>query len=134
MEIERTIETIKSSIALICECRREKDVQNVLGSQLDCKIRYTLSSDNYPNVEIDLLGDNFAIEIKLNDAYYSGISQVLIQKCLYNVQNVILLHINSYLDSKFSNAIKELATKLGFMGILIHQRRKTMEVVGQFDG
>ena len=131
---QKIVKTIKSSIDLLCACKREREVQNILGSQLDCQVRYTLYSDKYPNVEIDLFGENYAIEVKFNKPYYDGISQVLILKYLYKINNVILLHIHKYLDSKFINAFIELAKKLSFIGILINQREKSVEVVNQDDG
>ncbi|MFQ6126378.1 MAG: hypothetical protein ACE5R6_17470 [Candidatus Heimdallarchaeota archaeon] len=126
---QKIVETVKSSLDLLCACKQESVVQNILGSQLDCHVRYTLDSDMYPKVEIDLLGENYAIEVKYNKPYYDGISQVLILKYLYKINTVILLHIHRYLDSKFTNALKELAKKLGFIGILVNQRAKTLEVV-----
>ena len=130
----KIIKTIDSSLDLLCACKRERTVQNILGNQLDCQVRYTLSSVKYPNVEIDLLGENYAIEVKFNKSYYNGISQVLILKYLYKINTVILLHIHKYLDSKFTNAFKELAKKLGFIGILINQRVKSLDVVHQDEG
>ena len=135
MEVPETIiNVIKSSLNLLCECKREKDIQNILAAQLNCKPRYTLTSDDFPNVEVDLIGDNFAIEVKYNEKYYSGVSQVLSQKYLYNMKNVILLHIHHYLDSKFVNAFKKLAKDLGFIGILINKREKVIEVVNINEG
>lgn len=131
---QKILETIEASLDLLCACKEEKAVQNILGSQLDCQVRYTIYSDKYPNVEIDLFGENYAIEVKFNKSYYDGISQVLILKYLYKINTVILLHIHKYLDSKFTNAFKELAKKLGFIGILINQRVKSLEVVHQDEG
>ncbi|MFQ6127085.1 MAG: hypothetical protein ACE5R6_21115 [Candidatus Heimdallarchaeota archaeon] len=131
---QKIVETIESSLDLLCACKEERAVQNILGNQLDCQVRYTLSSDTYPNVEVDLLGENYAIEVKFNKLYYDGISQVLILKYLYKINTVILLHIHKYLDSKFTNAFEELAKKLDFIGILINQRKKSLEVVHQDEG
>ncbi len=96
---------------------------------MDCKVRHTLTSPLYPNVEIDVFGDNFAIEVKLEEKYYSGIIQVLILKVLHKIENITLFHVNSYLDKKFISAIKELSQRLGFIGILLHKREKSLEVI-----
>ena len=49
---EQILEIIKSSLDLLCNCQREKDIQNILATQLRCEVRKTLSSNLYPNVEI----------------------------------------------------------------------------------
>ena len=51
----KIIEIIRSSIDILCECKKEKDIQNILSAQLNCQTRHTIVSDKYPNVEIDLL-------------------------------------------------------------------------------
>lgn len=130
---EKILETIKLSLDLICNCRGEKDIQNILAAQLKCEVRKTISSENYPNVEIDLLGEDFAIEVKYNEKYYSGVSQILIQKTLYYINNNILLHVNSYIDLKFLNAFKTLAEEIGFKGILLNNREKSLETVNFYE-
>ncbi len=129
MKFNRIVETIQSSIDLLCKCKKEKQIQDIVGAQLGFKVRQILSSPIYPNVEIDILGDNMAIEIKLEDTYYAGIIQVVLMKTLHNIEQVVLFHINSFLDEKFVNAVKVLSKKLGFYGILLHRKEKYLEVI-----
>lgn len=127
----KIIDRIRSSLNLLCDAKNEKEIQDLLGVQLDCKVRYTLSSPKYPDVEVDLLGDGFAVEVKYNRKYYSGVNQVLVFKLLYEVEEVFLLHLHSYLDSKFVNAFTELADELGFVGILVDEREEQIEAVSR---
>ncbi len=127
--LKKIIGIINSSLNLLCECQRERDIQNILGSQLNCKVRQTLSSNIYPNVEIDVLGRDFALEVKFNERYYSGIGQIIIQKFLYEIKNNILLHVNRYIDDKFIKGFTDLATNLDFLGILIDNKERIMRVV-----
>ena len=62
-----------------------------------------LSSDTYPSIEVDLICKDFTIEVKFNGKFYSGISQILMQKTLYGIKFNILLHFNAYIDKKFMN-------------------------------
>ncbi|MFO8017356.1 MAG: hypothetical protein R6U96_01870 [Promethearchaeia archaeon] len=122
------ISQLRIILDLICESERERDVQDLLAINLDCQKRKTLTSDPYPDVEVDLLTQDFAIEVKYNTNYYSGISQVLAQKHLYDMQNVYLIHVHDYLNDKFINAFGTLSKELNFIGILINKKRKKLLV------
>jgi hypothetical protein len=119
---------IQTSIDLICESKKEKIIQNILAAQLYCYTRKTLTSEKFPDIEVDLYQPDVAIEVKLNDKYYAGIIQLLAQKILYNIEHTILLHIHDHLDTKFINAFEELSTRLDFLGILIDRRQKEIMV------
>lgn len=121
-------EIIKHSIEVICESQREKDVQDILASQLDSNSRQTLSSEDFPDVEVDIIGDDYAIEIKHNEKYYAGFCQVLAQRLLYNIKNVYLIHINEYLNPKFTKAFFKLAEELKIVSILVNKRSKEILV------
>lgn len=132
MEISRKIiDTVRSSLNLLCESEKEKDIQDVLGVQLGCKVRQTLSSPHFPNVEVDLLGDTFALEVKYNRKYYAGVNQVLVLRNLYDIAEVFLLHLHSYLDAKFINAFTALAEQLGFIGILVNEKEQRIEAMNE---
>jgi hypothetical protein len=122
------LETLKQSIWMICESEKEKDIQDILASQLNCNSRLTLSSPTFPDVEIDLISEDFAVEIKFNEKYYSGFCQILIQRLLYNLNNIYLIHINEYLNPKFINAFFKLAEELKILCILIDKRSKDILV------
>jgi len=126
---EKITNTINKSLDFLCECERERDIQDILAIQLDCKSRQKFSSSELPDVEIDLMGDNFTIEVKYNEKYYSGISQILSQRILYNFHNNYLLHVHEYLNKPFKNAFTKLAQELDFIGILIDKRNKEIKVV-----
>lgn len=123
------VRKIEDSIDLLCECEREKHLQDILAAQLKCEKRQTYSSSNYPDIEVDLMGDKFAIEVKYNDKYYSGFGQILAQKSLFNFYNVFLIHLNEYIDNKFINAFSKLVKLLEIKGILIDKRNKKYIVV-----
>jgi len=125
---EKIIKTIENSLNDLCNCNKEKYIQNILSSRLKCESRQVLTSSQFPNIEVDLYGNDYAIEVKYNAKYYSGISQVLIQKVLFNIKNVFLLHVKSFLNESFINAFKKLSEELNFIGILIDKRNKDLMV------
>jgi len=127
-DYSKILEIIENSIEIICESQKEKDIQDIMASQLECNSRQTLSSENFPDVEVDIIGDDFAIEIKYNEKYYSGFSQLLAQRLLYNIKNVYLIHINEYINPKFSKAFFKLAEELKIVSILVNKRRKEILV------
>ncbi|MBD3228329.1 MAG: hypothetical protein GF329_09090 [Candidatus Lokiarchaeota archaeon] len=127
--VEKIIDIINSSVDLFCECKGEKQIQNILSRQLGWEVRRTLESEKYPKVEIDVFNKNYSIEIKYNRKYYSGINQLLIQKWLYNIENIILFHVHNYLNRKFINAFRELAEKIGFKGFLLDRRKRKLIMV-----
>ncbi|MGV9203671.1 MAG: hypothetical protein ACOC44_06550, partial [Promethearchaeia archaeon] len=53
------ISQLKLVLGLICESKREKDVQDLLAINLGCQKRKTLTSEIYPDVEVDLLSNGF---------------------------------------------------------------------------
>jgi hypothetical protein len=126
--LQKIINTIEDSLDYLCTCNKEKYIHNVLSARLKCKSRQILSSPQYPNVEVDLIGDNYTIEVKYNAKYYSGISQVLIQKYLYQVKNVYLLHLHKFLNKPFINAFEKLSERLNFIGLLIDKRSQKLMV------
>ena len=125
---DRILQIIDNSIEIICESQKEKDIQDILASQLESNSRQTLSSEVFPDVEVDIIGDDFAIEIKHNEKYYAGFAQVLAQRLLYNIKNVFLIHINEYLNPKFVKAFFKLAEELKIVSILVDKRSKEILV------
>ena len=83
------------------------------------KPRKTFTSTEYPNVEVDISKDNWAIEVKYNAKFYDGVGQLLTQKVLYNVEDLNLIHVHKYLNPKFINGFLALAKKLNINGVLI---------------
>ncbi|MBD3213488.1 MAG: hypothetical protein GF311_12845 [Candidatus Lokiarchaeota archaeon] len=126
---KKIIKIIYSSLEDLCECQREKHIQDILARRLKCKSRITITSERFPDIEIDLLGDDFIMEVKYNEKYYSGFGQILVQKILYNYSNNYLIHIHEYLDSKFIGAFNKLSKESNISGILINKRKKQIEVI-----
>jgi hypothetical protein len=126
---DKIVQLIRSSLDDLCQCEREKHIQDILGSRLNCSTRKTLSSAVYPDTEIDLLGDDYIVEIKYNDKYYSGFDQILAQRILYSFEENYIIHMHEYLDQKFVNGFSELCRQLDISGILINKRKKKLEVI-----
>lgn len=126
---EEIIEIIQSSLTFLCESRNEKELQDILASHLESKSRHTLSSPNYSDVEIDIYGENYAIEVKYNQNFYSGFSQLIAQRVLYDISNLYLLHLHEYLDKKFRTSFNKLAKALNITGLLIDKRNQELMVV-----
>ena len=123
--IRDTILTIiQDFLQLICESEGETQVQNIISVQLGIKPRRTFTSKDYPNVEVDISKDNWAIEVKYNAKFYDGVDQLLAQKVLYNVENLNLIHVHKYLNPKFINGFLDLTKKLNINGFLIDLREK----------
>ena len=122
------VSKLNQIIELLCSAKKEKDVQDLISINLNCKKRKILSSEKYPDIEVDLFSSDFAIEIKYNANYYSGISQLLAYKYLYNLRKVYIIHMHEYLNKKFINAFNLLSKRLNFIGILINKKKKKILV------
>lgn len=119
---------INDSIDIICECNRERHLQDILSIQLRCNSREKLSHIEFSDMEVDLLGKHFAMEIKYNEKFYAGFIQILAQKLLYNLEDVYLLHLNEFIDSKYISSFLRLAKEFGIPSILINKRTKKLYV------
>ena len=118
------LKILEDSLQLICESEGETQVQNIISVQLGIKPRRTLKSSLYPNVEVDLSKDNWAIEVKYNAKFYDGVGQLLSQNVLYNVDELNLIHVHKYLNPKFINGFLFLTKKLNINGFLIDLKEK----------
>jgi len=74
---------VEDFLNLICESEDEAQVQNIISVQLGIKPRNTFKSPFFPNIEVDISKDNWAIEIKYNAKFYDGVGQLLAKKVLY---------------------------------------------------
>ncbi|MGC9153582.1 MAG: hypothetical protein ACP5GY_07615 [Vulcanisaeta sp.] len=72
-------------------CQRESCFQDYLATLLNAKARVVVN-----DVEVDVYGEHFAIEIKVNPRIYDGIGQALAYKRLLNINEVWLIHIFTY--------------------------------------
>ena len=72
MNPKKILKIIKESLPLISEIKNEKQIQNILSTQLNCSPRQTLTSSEYPNIEVDVFTNNTSIETKFNSEYYKG--------------------------------------------------------------
>lgn len=126
---EKVINAVGSALKILCESRKEKDIQDILASRLNAKVRHPFTLSDFPEVEIDVFGKDYAIEVKYNERYYSGISQLMAQRVLCGINALFLLHLHRHPDSAFLNAFSKLAEELGFIGILINKRKEKMSVV-----
>jgi len=118
------LKILENSLQLIYESEGETQIQNIISVQLGIKPRRTLISTNYPNVEVDISKDNWAIEVKYNAKFYDGIGQLLSHKILYNFEELNLIHVHKYLNPKFINGFLFLTKKLNINGFLIDLREK----------
>ncbi len=121
---------IRNSISNICSATRERTIQDILAAVLNAKTRVILSLKDNPSIEIDLIWRHFFIEVKLNDKYYSGISQICVQKFIYENSNNILIHANKNINKNFINALQKLSNMIKFYCILIDtKKKKIIEIV-----
>ncbi len=72
-------------------CQRETCFQDYLAALLNAKVRVIIDG-----IEVDVYGEGFAIEIKVNPRIYDGVGQVLAYKRLLKINEVWLLHIFTY--------------------------------------
>ncbi len=95
MDITEAIKRITVNV-----CQRESCFQDYLAMLLNAKARVVLN-----DVEIDVYGNNFAIEIKVNPRIYDGIGQVIAFKRLLGINEVWPIHIFTYKIDERKGAI-----------------------------
>ncbi len=126
---KRITKIVKASLQDLCECEKERYIQDILATRLKAKARITLSSKDYPDIEIDILGEDFIIETKYNDNYYAGFDQIMAQRILYDFPQNFLIHIHEFLNPKYIKAFSKLSKNLEVSGILINKRKVQIEVI-----
>ena len=117
----------------LSECQNEAQAQDIICFALrhfNCRKRVRLvKNPDLPDLEIDILCDSFAIEVKFDAKYYDGFAQVISYRCLYGFENMFLLHIKRNFDYKFLNAIKRLSKKLNVPTLIMFLDRKEILVM-----
>ncbi|RLG52739.1 MAG: hypothetical protein DRN96_01815 [Thermoproteota archaeon] len=96
---------------------------------LDVKRRVRLESQKYPDVEVDILLPDVALEIKVGKRFYDGFGQALAVRELYGL-NSCIVHLVEQADEKHASGLRALASKLGIKAILMSLRDCRVEVVG----
>ena len=88
MRVEVT-EAIKKLTSYLCQ--RETCFQDYLAVLLSAKVRVVIN-----DIEVDVYGERFAIEVKVNPRIYDGIGQALAYRRLLGIEEVWLVHIFTY--------------------------------------
>ena len=131
------LEVIKETLLNLADdlrsVRDEKIIQGILKSQLSLKDinldeRVILRSEEFPEMEIDLLGDDFAIELKVNPRFYDGVGQVLAIRELYGIET-ILVQIWRELKAPVRRALERIALRANFHVVLLDLRSRSVVVI-----
>ncbi|GAB4314190.1 MAG: hypothetical protein Kow0069_15530 [Promethearchaeota archaeon] len=105
-------------------------MQNILAARLSCETRKTFAKPGLPNVEVDLVGDGFWAEVKVDGTYYDGVGQLVAQRALHGDGNLalILIHVRESIEEDFRNATRAIGERERFGVILVDSRRQRCEV------
>ncbi len=129
-------EILESSISDLGQIHSEKIIQDLIKSRLLTKgvvmdSRVILESEEYPNMEVDLLGKGRAIELKVNPKFYDGVGQILSLKELYALDVMLIQVWQGSLDDRVVRAMDRLTRRLGFTSILVDLKRRKVIVFGR---
>lgn len=95
----------------VSNCQREACFQDYIAALMNAKTRVVLNG-----VEVDVYGNDTAIEIKVNPRIYDGIGQALTYKRLLGIGKVWLIHIFTHrVDAQ--QWCRELGKVLSELGI-----------------
>mgnify|MGYP001770782672 FL=1 len=86
VEVTEAIKKLTSDV-----CQREVCFQDYLAVLLGAKVRMVIN-----DIEVDVYGGRFAIEVKVNPRIYDGIGQALAYRRLLGIEEVWLVHIFTY--------------------------------------
>lgn len=82
----------ESIIDRLSMCRNEIQAQDIICFALrhfGCRKRIRIvKNPDLPDLEIDILCNGFAIEVKFDAKYYDGFAQVISYRCLYGLKNI----------------------------------------------
>ncbi|BDR92742.1 hypothetical protein [Vulcanisaeta souniana] len=95
----------------VSTCQRETCFQDYIATLMNARTRVVING-----VEVDVYGNDIAIEIKVNPRIYDGIGQALTYKRLLGIREVWLIHIFTY-RADAQQWCKELGKILSGLGI-----------------
>ncbi len=103
--------------------RDERIIQNVLRSKLsragiNLEERVILRKEGLPEMEVDLLGRNVAVEVKVNPRFYDGVGQVAAMSELLGLEP-ILIQVWREVDDKVVEAMRRIAIRCNFRAFLV---------------
>ncbi len=107
--------------------RDERIIQNVLRSKLSqagigLEERVILRKEGLPEIEVDLLGSDVAIEVKVNPRFYDGVGQVAAMSELLGLES-ILIQIWREVDDRVIEAMRRIARRCKFRAFIVDLRR-----------
>ena len=128
-DIEYILKVIYESLENLSNATKERSIQDILAAVLNCECRKTIDVEGIPKLEVDLIWNDYWVEVKYNEKYYAGVGQIIVQQVLHSHHKNVLLHVNPYIESATKNAFRKLAKKVGFIGVLVDSRKKEIFVV-----
>lgn len=107
--------------------RDERVIQNVLKSKLSqeglrLEERVILRKEGIPEIEVDLLGPELAVEVKVNPRFYDGVGQAAAMSELLGLKS-ILIQIWREVDERSIEAVRRIARRCGFRAFIVDLRR-----------
>ena len=114
---------LRNSVVDLRSAGSESVIQDIVAARLTrslaiAKRRTIISRDGLPDIEVDILFDGFALEVKLATRFYQGIGQVLALRKLYDL-DAGLLQIWRTVRREDVRAIEILSRELEFPSIVI---------------
>jgi len=116
---------IEESLNELMVLRNECEIHDLLKYRfmsygIPTQTRITLTSDEFPSLEIDLLCENkIAIEVKLDANFYDGFAQALSMREFYGL-NALVIHIfRKPINSKIIRGISKLSKLLNIPAIIV---------------
>ncbi len=113
--------------------RDERVIQNVLKSKLSqeglqLEERVILRKEGIPEIEVDLLGPELAVEVKVNPRFYDGVGQAAAMSELLGLKS-ILIQIWREVDERSIEAVRRIARRCGFRAFIVDLgRRRVMSI------
>jgi len=131
--IDVLISVLNRSLNDILGIDDERRVHDLLADRckaygLYFKKRVSVCSDVYPRMEVDLLWNEWAIEVKLNPNFYDGVGQAIMLKELYGKRSV-LLQVWDRPDERILNALRKIGGKLGLKILIVDKENNKVLMV-----
>ena len=89
--------------------------------------RVKLTSESWPEVEVDILCGGWAVEVKLFPRFYDGIGQVISYGELFGL-NGVLVQIWRSINEKAARGLEKISRNHGFKAFLVDMRGRMMKV------
>ncbi|GGP20591.1 hypothetical protein GCM10007981_09290 [Thermocladium modestius] len=72
-------------------------------------------------IEVDVLGNGWAAEVKMGSHFYDGIGQALAYRRILGIEEVWLIHVVDGDPSQHLNKLPLLIAGLGIMAAIVHR-------------